>query len=269
MRTIALDQPEQRGGVQLRLDQADEPDRSEEEQADREGERDRERAGPRRARERAGPPSPSLPSTGASCALAEMFSARRPIAIEPPSATTPRSSGRRSTRWRRSAEVNGNACTSIPPSGISRSPRSSCAASRCAHGHGPGPHAAHHHALEHGLSPDRRVAPGPRHARALLRRGGLLAAASRAALEALDATARVDQLLPARVERVAVRADLDAELGLRGARLELVSAGAADGRRRVLRMDVALHVNTKCSGGATRPTRRSRRCGCARSRPAR
>ena len=39
-----------------------------------------------------------------------MFSARRPIASEPPSATTPRSSGRRSTRWRRSAEVNGNVC---------------------------------------------------------------------------------------------------------------------------------------------------------------
>ena len=46
-------------------------------------------------------------------------------------------------------------------------------------------------------------------------------------LEALDPAAGVHQLLLARVERVAVRAHLDVQLGLRAARDELVAAGAA------------------------------------------
>src|SRR5580704_16593350 len=96
-----------------------------------------------------------------------------------------------------------------------------------AHGHRPRADAAHHHAFEHGLTADRRIAPPRSHALAL-RRCGALPAAGDAALEALDATAGVDQLLAARVERVAVRADLDAQLGLGGASLELVSARAAD-----------------------------------------
>src|SRR5919108_4650683 len=62
-----------------------------------------------------------------------------------------------------------------------------------------------------------------------------------AALEALHPAARVEQLLLARVERVAVRADLDVQLGLRRARLELVAAGAANGRQDVLGMDAGLH----------------------------
>jgi hypothetical protein len=45
------------------------------------------------------------------------------------------------------------------------------------------------------------------------------------ALEPLDPAAGVDELLLAGVERVAVRADLDMELGLRGTRLERVPAG--------------------------------------------
>src|SRR3954469_13022147 len=40
-----------------------------------------------------------------------------------------------------------------------------------------------------------------------------LAGALQATLEALDATARVDELLLARVERVALRAELDVQLG--------------------------------------------------------
>ena len=49
-----------------------------------------------------------------------------------------------------------------------------------------------------------------------------------AALEALDAPTGVDQLLAAGVERMAGRADLDVDLGLGRARHELVAARAAD-----------------------------------------
>src|SRR5918999_3808927 len=75
-----------------------------------------------------------------------------------------------------------------------------------------------------------------------LRRQALAAAgACRTAAEALDAATGVDQLLAARVDRVAVRADLDVKLGLGGAGPELVAAGAAHVRRPVLGMDVGLH----------------------------
>src|SRR3954452_7091238 len=60
-------------------------------------------------------------------------------------------------------------------------------------------------------------------------------------LEALDPAARVEQLLLARVERVAVRAHLDVELGLGRARLELVPAGAVHRGEDVLGMDLGLH----------------------------
>ena len=68
---------------------------------------------------------------GGSCALAETSSARKPIASEPPSATTPRTIGRRSRRWRFSAESSGKVLTSISPSAASsgeRSPSASCSA---------------------------------------------------------------------------------------------------------------------------------------------
>src|SRR5919201_510994 len=61
------------------------------------------------------------------------------------------------------------------------------------------------------------------------------------ALETLDTAARVDELLLARVERVAVRADLDVQLGLGGARLERVPTGTRHGCDHVLGMDVSLH----------------------------
>ena len=63
-----------------------------------------------------------------------------------------------------------------------------------------------------------------------------------AALEALHPTARVQELLLAGVERVAVRADLDMELGSGRSRLERVPAGARHGRDDVLGMDVGLHA---------------------------
>src|SRR4051812_28068053 len=102
-----------------------------------------------------------------------------------------------------------------------------------AHGDGPVRWAAHHHALEDGLSPN-------------VRHVAVLAAACAAgllepALEALDASARVDQLLLARVERMAVRADLDVELGLRGPRLERVPAGARHGRKDIVGVNLRLH----------------------------
>src|SRR5689334_87019 len=76
---------------------------------------------------------------------------------------------------------------------------------------------------------------------ALITSSGLAAGLLEAALEALDAAAAVHQLLLARVERVAGRADLDVQLGPRGARLELVAAGAANGRLDVLGVDIGLH----------------------------
>src|SRR3954470_24185151 len=77
-----------------------------------------------------------------------------------------------------------------------------------------------------------------------------------AALEALHPAAGVHQLLLARVERVAVRADLDVEVGLRRTRDELVAARAANGRDDVLGMDASFHCSARIAAavwGATLP----------------
>src|SRR5262249_48134320 len=74
-------------------------------------------------------------------------------------------------------------------------------------------------------------------------------------LEPLDATTRVDELLLARVERVALGADLDGHVALGGARLELVPTRALDDRELVLRVDISLH--------GTQPTTRSAACSAA------
>src|SRR5260221_412065 len=58
-------------------------------------------------------------------------------------------------------------------------------------------------------------------------------------LEALDASARVDQLLLAGVERVAVRANLDVELGLRRAGHERIATAAMDSCENVLGMNLS------------------------------
>src|SRR3954468_22968230 len=94
--------------------------------------------------------------------------------------------------------------------------------------------AAHHHSLEHCLP-----AYGIRHSSKLRRLGGLRPFET--ALEPLYPATRVDELLLPGVERVAVRADLDVQLLLRRARLELVSARAVDGCEHVLGMDAGLH----------------------------
>src|SRR5205823_14918210 len=76
-----------------------------------------------------------------------------------------------------------------------------------------------------------------------------------ALLETLDSAAGVHELLLARVERMAVRADLDVKLRLRRPRLECVSARARDRGEDVLGMDVSLHVARIAAAcfGATLP----------------
>ena len=61
----------------------------------------------------------SSSSSSASCALAEIASARKPIFSDSASATTPRITGRRSTRWRLAQETSGSEVTSISPSASS------------------------------------------------------------------------------------------------------------------------------------------------------
>src|SRR5476651_1911875 len=60
-------------------------------------------------------------------------------------------------------------------------------------------------------------------------------------LEALDTSARVDELLLARIERVALRADLDVQLRFCGASDERVSARAMHGRKDVIGVNFGLH----------------------------
>src|SRR6266545_3341515 len=88
---------------------------------------------------------------------------------------------------------------------------------------------------------------------------GLAAAPSAAGLleaplEALDPAAGVHQLLLARVERMAVRADLDVEVRLRRARDELVAAGAANGRDDVLGMNAGFHCLARIAAAVWRAT---------------
>src|SRR4029450_3951131 len=81
----------------------------------------------------------------------------------------------------------------------------------------------------------RLAGPGPG-----LRRGGLaLAVAPR---EALDPPAGVDQLLLARVERVALGADVDPQLGLGGPGGKGLAARTPDGRNLVLSVNPLLHA---------------------------
>ena len=107
------------------------------------------------------PMSCCLPSSsGGICALAEMPSARKPILSDSASATTPRTTGSRSSRWRFVQETSGSEITSISPfapSFESRPPVGELLGRRLADRHGPRGDAAHHHALEHGLAADGRV----------------------------------------------------------------------------------------------------------------
>src|SRR4051812_45190729 len=183
-------------------------------------------------------------SPGAACAFALASRALKPMASDCPSAATPRTTGRRSTRRRRA--TIGCDWTAISPSGVRQAtaqvetPRiitpSSTAWPPTAASRWTG-------RSRTGLLTSTTSAARPRTS------GGSIAALAlgRPALEALDAPAGVDKLLLARVERMAVGADLDVHVALGRAGDELVPARAAHRRLDVLRMDFGLHGYTKCS----------------------
>src|SRR6266404_3424236 len=75
-----------------------------------------------------------------------------------------------------------------------------------------------------------------------------------ALLEALEASTRVDELLLAGVERVAGRADLDVQLGLRGTRGERVPAAAVHGGEDVLGMNLGLHGRARIAAAVSLAT---------------
>src|SRR3954451_2177215 len=189
-------------------------------------------------------------SSSSSCALAAMLRALKPILSDSTSATTPRMTGQRSARWRLVQETSGNDCTSISPSGLRtptahvETPRiitpSSTAcpptgASRCACSAGRG-----------GAAVSVLTCIGSAAGPASWSLGAGALPLGGAALEALDATAGVDQLLLARVERVAVRADLHVHVALGRAGRERVPARARHGRLDVLGMDFGLHDVVHC-----------------------
>jgi hypothetical protein len=64
------------------------------------------------------PPIGSASSSSASCALAEIASARNPILSDSARATTPRITGIRHTRWRFAHETSGSEVSCISPSGF-------------------------------------------------------------------------------------------------------------------------------------------------------
>src|SRR6476661_5275828 len=164
----------------------------------------------------------SSPSAS-SCLLAEICSAEKPIFSDSASATTPRITGQRRIECFFSQDVSGEAVTSISPSGVRtataqvETPRIITPSSTACP-----PTGASFDAIRRPSG--RRVALKVPRRRALGRGAAAVAALGHAPLEALDATARVDELLPARVERVAVGADLDVDVALGRARGELVAA---------------------------------------------
>src|SRR5262249_19231576 len=131
------------------------------------------------------------PSSASSCAAycAEMASARKPMASDSPSAITPRTIGSRQNQWRACGDEMDCETCAISPCGV-----------RTATAQLPGPRI---------ITPSRTAWPptlaivSPLALRALC--------ALEPALEPLDATARVQELLLARVERVALRADVDVQ----------------------------------------------------------
>ena len=189
------------------------------------------------------PPISCGSSSSASCALAEIARARKPIFSDSARATTPRITGSRRIRLRLAQETIG-------------SDRDLDLALGGPAGNRPDGDPPHHHALENRLAPDGRVAdrdrPAIGHAfglgdagtRPVGPRVGLRAstgALGGTAAEPLDAAACVNQLLLARVKGVALRADLHVKLRLRGAGIELVPARAVDVREDVIGVDICLH----------------------------
>src|SRR6476661_9955089 len=202
------------------------------------------------------PPEIGSSSSG-SCALAEMFSALKPMPSDSPSATTPRMIGSRSSRCFFSTLVSGCETSSISPwaplSGSTPSSEfSSGSGLRTATAHEETPRI---------ITPSRTACPPTGASRCAqscpswgavavsaiggcwLARGAL----GSAALEPLDAATGVDQLLATRVERVALGADLHVDLGLGRACRELVPARAAHVGFDVFRVDRGLHSSIQSS----------------------
>ena len=61
-------------------------------------------------------------------------------------------------------------------------------------------------------------------------------------VEAFDAAGRVDHLLFAREERMALRANFNVVIAKRGTRFDDGTAGACDFRRFVIRMNTFFHI---------------------------
>src|SRR5690349_19794331 len=140
------------------------------------------------------------------------------MASDSPSAITPRTTGSRKSRFRAIGDWIGWFTCAMSPSGF-----------RTATDQFDGPRI---------ITPSSTACP-PTVVKDLGPPGA--AGALEPALEPLHPAAGVHQLLLARVERVAVRADLDVELRLRGPRLERVPTGARHGGDHVVGMDVSLH----------------------------
>ena len=77
-------------------------------------------------------------------------------------------------------------------------------------------------------------------------------------VELIHAAAGVNELLLAGVERVALGADLDGDVLLRGAGLVHGAAGAADGGGLVIRMDTGFHSQSTSSNQAILSTAKKR-----------
>ena len=153
----ALDEPEQQRRAELVLDQARQADRDDEEQADGEQQRDDDRAGPHAARDLL----LLLGQLGVG-GDAERLEADRQRLDERDDAADDRQAQRAVA-----LEHGGRAGTTV----TSISPRAASSGSRPSPSHllgqrladrdRPGRDAAHHHALEHGLAADGRVALRP------------------------------------------------------------------------------------------------------------
>src|SRR4051794_40007786 len=187
-------------------------------------------------------------SSGLAWACAETSSARKPTCSDWARATTPRTSGSLASLRARFQATMGNDWTAISPSGVREA---------TAHVETPRiitpsntawpPTAASRWTgrLRSGLLTTPTSAARPSASVAASAAAGALRGA---ALEALDAAAGVHELLLARVEGMAVGADLDVHVALGRAGDELVPARTANRRLDVLRMDFGLHSYTKYSG---------------------
>ena len=72
-------------------------------------------------------------------------------------------------------------------------------------------------------------------------RNFLLLLQAKTLVEAINTSAGVDQLLLASVERMALGANFDVDLGLGGTSLDDIAACTGDGAVNVIRMDTLLH----------------------------